>query len=284
MFAQAFDTPLLFAPGSRYSYANTGFVLAAYLVEKFSGQALAAYFEQHIFRPVGLSATYYDPNDGQYAMHPGLAGEFRQYVAGWGGPTLSLGECGVHMSAGSFAGAAGVRATVADFHKWWRTVMRPDFKTPLVSETGLRALLKPRIRTGSAYYFAQGMQVIPSKQAGGFPTLLSYCGESYCTVTCNIMETSPDGADQVIVSSWTNHQIYVLPQATTFVELAGHNDYDVPLGPFADPALPWFSLAPPANGLGTFEQSLNISSNGASKLLAEYTASPTPKPTPAPPT
>jgi pimeloyl-ACP methyl ester carboxylesterase len=177
-----------------------------------------------------------------------------------------------------------VRATVADFHKWWRTVMRPDFKTPLVSETGLRALLKPRIPTapGSAYYFAQGMQVIPSKQAGGFPTQLSYCGESYCTTTCNIMETSSDGADQVIVSSWTNHQIYVLPQAT-FVELAGLNDYDVPLSPFADPALPWFSLAPPANGLGTFAQSATIASNGASKLLAEYTG-PTPKPTPAPPT
>ena len=71
IFSRFFDAPLLFAPGSRYSYSNTPFVLAAYLVEKVSGLAYADYLRTRVFEPAGLNATYYDPFDGQFALHEG---------------------------------------------------------------------------------------------------------------------------------------------------------------------------------------------------------------------
>jgi len=52
-------------PGTRMAYCNTGPAVAAYIVEKISGQRFEDYVEQNFFLPMGMkSATYFRPGSG----------------------------------------------------------------------------------------------------------------------------------------------------------------------------------------------------------------------------
>jgi len=51
---------LLFKPGEKYSYSNTGFGLLALLVEHLSGMRFQDYLTKYIFRPAGMDHTYID--------------------------------------------------------------------------------------------------------------------------------------------------------------------------------------------------------------------------------
>ena len=49
-------------PGTRMSYCNSGPAVAAYIVEKVTGQRFEDFVEQNLFRPIGLkTATYFQP-------------------------------------------------------------------------------------------------------------------------------------------------------------------------------------------------------------------------------
>jgi CubicO group peptidase (beta-lactamase class C family) len=52
--------PLVFTPGSKFSYCNSNYFILGYIIELISGQSYAAYMQQHIFTPMGLTNTYYD--------------------------------------------------------------------------------------------------------------------------------------------------------------------------------------------------------------------------------
>ncbi len=49
--------PLDFAPGEKWQYSNTGYVVLGSLIEKLSGKSVADYFTEKITRPLGLKNT-----------------------------------------------------------------------------------------------------------------------------------------------------------------------------------------------------------------------------------
>jgi CubicO group peptidase (beta-lactamase class C family) len=53
---------LNFAPGSRYLYSNSNFLLLGLIVERLSGMPLAAFLEREIFAPLGMTATAHTPD------------------------------------------------------------------------------------------------------------------------------------------------------------------------------------------------------------------------------
>lgn len=53
--------PLDFEPRSRYSYSNTGFLILGRAIEKASGETYGAFVQKHIFSPLKLGRTAYEP-------------------------------------------------------------------------------------------------------------------------------------------------------------------------------------------------------------------------------
>jgi CubicO group peptidase (beta-lactamase class C family) len=51
------EKPLMFAPGGRYHYDNTGFYLLGLLIETVSGESYADYVARVIFKPLGMTGT-----------------------------------------------------------------------------------------------------------------------------------------------------------------------------------------------------------------------------------
>lgn len=51
--------PLEFAPGERWAYNNSGYILLGAIIEKASGKTYEDFVEQEIFAPLGMTSSYY---------------------------------------------------------------------------------------------------------------------------------------------------------------------------------------------------------------------------------
>jgi CubicO group peptidase (beta-lactamase class C family) len=54
------DQPMVFAPGARWEYNNSGYVLLGTVIEQASGQSYEAFLQRRIFEPLGMAHTAYD--------------------------------------------------------------------------------------------------------------------------------------------------------------------------------------------------------------------------------
>ena len=63
LIARFRDRPLDFAPGSRFAYSNSGYVLLSAIIEAASGQTYADFVAANLFHPMGMSDSGYDRHD-----------------------------------------------------------------------------------------------------------------------------------------------------------------------------------------------------------------------------
>jgi CubicO group peptidase (beta-lactamase class C family) len=110
--------PLLFEPGSEWNYSVASDVLGR-VVEVVSGQSLDAYFDEHIFGPLGMADTGFWVEEA--AQHELAA----LYVAAGGGMAR-------HDQMGGRArrrptcldGGGGLVSTAADYHRFTQALLR----------------------------------------------------------------------------------------------------------------------------------------------------------------
>ena len=50
-------SPPMFAPGARFFYSNTNFVLLGMVIEKVTGKSVSDNFSERLFKPLGMNAT-----------------------------------------------------------------------------------------------------------------------------------------------------------------------------------------------------------------------------------
>ncbi|MDB6147028.1 MAG: serine hydrolase [Spartobacteria bacterium] len=56
------NDPLAFAPGEKFAYSNSGYMVLGAIVERVSGQDYYTYIRDHIFRPAGMiNSGFYEP-------------------------------------------------------------------------------------------------------------------------------------------------------------------------------------------------------------------------------
>ncbi len=86
VLAYLIDTPLEFAPGDRWEYSNSGYVMLALLVERVAEQPFEAFIHERIFDPLGMASsllTEEDPPDlPNRALTYRADGEPHAYVLG----------------------------------------------------------------------------------------------------------------------------------------------------------------------------------------------------------
>lgn len=135
---------LNFAPGAEYLYSNTNYTLLALIVERVSGQSLAQYTEEKIFKPLGMTNTRFRTDYRTVTKNLALS-----YI-----PTSQ----GVkHMFlAGSYTGAAGLMTTAEDLTLWDR-----NFYGHQVGgrETMQRMLANGTLNDGQKIVYASGLNV-----------------------------------------------------------------------------------------------------------------------------
>jgi CubicO group peptidase (beta-lactamase class C family) len=110
--------PLLFTPGSQFSYSNSNYLLLGVIVAKVSGEPLGAFLQQRIFAPLGMTQTHQGypaapVTDLAFGYHEDGNTIFRSWQ-----PNLQW-----------LAGPGGLTSTVGDLEKWDEAVRQPGVFT-----------------------------------------------------------------------------------------------------------------------------------------------------------
>lgn len=106
-----------FAPGTRYAYSNTGYVLLALVVERVAGRRFADVLRERVFAPLGMARTVaLDAAAGQPAHVPGRAYGYTLDASGVRRTDQS--------STSATLGDGGIYSSVADLARWDRALAR----------------------------------------------------------------------------------------------------------------------------------------------------------------
>lgn len=125
-------TPLQYRPGTKTVYSDVDYMLLGAIVEKITGQALDAYVENTIYKPMGLTNIVYNPlrkgfdKDGIAATE--LNGNTRDGVIDFANVRTYTLQGEVHdekafYSMDGVSGHAGLFANAADLAKLAQTVL-----------------------------------------------------------------------------------------------------------------------------------------------------------------
>lgn len=104
---------LMSAPGTRFSYSNTGYTLLAAIVHKASGQTLRQFTATRMFAPLGMRQTLF--RDDASEVIPDLAEGFVPRGEGWGRAIFGT----------ELVGATGLHSSIDDMMKWLANFDRP---------------------------------------------------------------------------------------------------------------------------------------------------------------
>jgi CubicO group peptidase (beta-lactamase class C family) len=165
------DKPLDFAPGEKWNYSNSGFVLLTYLIEKISGGSYEKFVRENIFTPLGMKDSGVDSNSAVIAHRASgyvlQDGHFEN--AGF-----------VHMTIPQGAGA--LYSTTEDLLKWEQGLFGGKLLKPASVER-MTTPFKENYAFGLAVQTVKGHKRI--EHGGGiegFNTDLAYYPEDKLTV------------------------------------------------------------------------------------------------------
>ena len=133
-------SPLLFEPGTRETYSNTGIDIGAAVVEVITGMKWEQYLKQEVLDPLGMKSTWFWPTDKQlkkkielYEYKKDAPAEWREEM-GW--EQRPYNDSHVFPSAG-----AGLWTTANDQLKFYKMLMNLG-----VGENGVRILKEETVK------------------------------------------------------------------------------------------------------------------------------------------
>ena len=134
-------SPLLFEPGTRDFYSNTGIDIGAAVVEVVTGMKWEQYLKKEVLDPLGMKSTWFWPTDRQlkhkielYALKEGAPAEWREEM---GQQQRPYNDAHVFASAG-----AGLWTTANDQLKFYKMLMNLG-----VGDNGVRILKEETVKS-----------------------------------------------------------------------------------------------------------------------------------------
>jgi len=204
------DKPLDFAPGEKWSYSNSNYLLLGYLIEKITGASYEKFVRDNIFTPLAMQDSGYDSNSNVIPHR----------AAGYSMGTDGLENAGfVHMSIPHAAGA--LYSTTGDLLKWEQGL----FGGKLLSAASLETMTTPFKNN-----YACGLAVVTKggrkafEHGGGiegFATSLTYFPDDKLTVVVlgNVASAAP-GEIAAKLSALAHGETVTLPAERKEVQVA----------------------------------------------------------------
>lgn len=162
------DLPMDFAPGARWRYNNSGYVLLGLIIEKVSGQPWGRFLESRIFQPTGMATARV--NDLSVVV------PHRAQGYAWTGTALRNGD---YVSPTQPYAAGALLVSVRDLIAWDRALST----RPLLSPASLAAMYAPvALADGTTHPYGFGWDVGPYRtrprhgHSGGIPGFSTYYG------------------------------------------------------------------------------------------------------------
>lgn len=118
LWAAIRNEPLKFQPGTQFSYSNAGYAVLGMVIEKVSGQPYGDFLRDNLFKPLGMTATAYNP-----PLSPSQA---QGYVGSIDGPIPTRNP--LALSLGFAAG--GIVSTTHDMALWQARLLGGHVLTP----------------------------------------------------------------------------------------------------------------------------------------------------------
>jgi len=146
---------LNFTPGTKWSYSNTGFNLAAIIVSRVSGVPFAEFTRQRLFEPLGMTHTSWRDDFTRILKNRAIAYSDRS------------GEFHTDMPFENVHGNGGLLTTVGDLLKW-----NENFTSPKVGDAAFVAMQQQpgRFNDGRPHGYAFGLMINSDKGSASWST------------------------------------------------------------------------------------------------------------------
>ncbi len=204
------DKPMVFAPGERWQYNNSAYVLLGAIIEKVSGLSYETFLKKHIFDRLGMTRTCYD---SATRVIPNRAAGYSNTPAGV--------ENAPYISMTLPHAAGSLLSTVDDLAAWDAAL----YTGKIVPRRALaRAWTPSTLNDGATRYYGYGWGVLPApdmtyiEHGGGihgFSTFVMRIPERrvYVAVLCN-------AGNPPIQSQMLSYQLAMMALGTPVVEPA----------------------------------------------------------------
>jgi CubicO group peptidase (beta-lactamase class C family) len=178
-----------FTPGAEYSYSNSGYNLAAIIVERVSKQKFPAFIEERLFKPIGMKSSSW--RDDYQRVVPGRA---QAYSRQGNGPWR------LNMPFMNVYGNGGMLTTVGDWMKWNAMLDSQSLGAPLVAALETRGVLND----GRKIAYALGLEIGTYKglkdishggATAGYQTFLARYPDNKVSVGVMCNGTSPSAGE-----------------------------------------------------------------------------------------
>jgi CubicO group peptidase (beta-lactamase class C family) len=146
---QVLAQPLLFAPGTGYTYANANFSLLGAIIEKLSGMSYEAFVRERLFLPSGMYETgYILPQWGDGRMAQGYqAGKLWGTVLGH-----PMAADGPHWA---LRANGGIHSTAYDMLRWAQALLGGRVLSP----ESMKKLWAPHVSEGGNTFYGYGWSI-----------------------------------------------------------------------------------------------------------------------------
>ncbi len=104
-------THIAFAPGSRWSYSNLGYVFLGQIIERLSGDDFEVYIDKNILKPLGMTSSYFDR--APYFLESHVSASYLR-----SGATLTPQP--FNFDTGITTSNSGLKAPITDMAKYLR--------------------------------------------------------------------------------------------------------------------------------------------------------------------
>ncbi|MBR9998724.1 MAG: beta-lactamase family protein [Cyclobacteriaceae bacterium] len=135
---------LEFAPGDRYRYSNSGYVLLSVLVSRISGTSFTEFLNEHAFRKAGLQQTIvFDEN----------AGPLENRVVGYA-PDSTITDYRYRTTGGG-----GIFSNAEDLYRWHMALSSGKILEPEIQKLAFEPTI---LNNDSIIYYGSGWKIDPS--------------------------------------------------------------------------------------------------------------------------